>query len=76
MDEHAALEKIKEAFARVGQGEWFCRAPVTFIGPMGKVEVTPGVSYRKGRLLSGLDVAEMLDAWHATGRLPPNISLK
>lgn len=72
----AQVEKIKEAFARVGQGEWFCRAPVTFVGPMGKVEVTPGVSYRKGRLLSGLDVADVLDTWHATGRLPPNITLK
>jgi hypothetical protein len=69
------LEKLKEAFARVGHGEWFCRAPVTFAGPTGRVEVTPGVSYRRGRLLAGLDVADMLDVWHATGKLPPNISL-
>lgn len=73
---NSVLEKIREAFARVGQGEWFCRAPVTFIAPMGRIEVTPGVSYRRGRLLSGLDVADVLDAWHATGRLPPNIAVK
>jgi hypothetical protein len=69
------LEKLKEAFARVAQGEWFCRAPVTFNGPAGRVEVTPGVSYRKGRLVSGLDVADVLDVWHATGKLPPSVSV-
>jgi hypothetical protein len=69
------LEKLKESFARVAQGEWFCRAPVTFIGPAGRAEVTPGVSYRKGRLTSGLDVADVLDTWHATGKLPLNVSL-
>ena len=62
---------LNEAFVKMGTGEWFCRAPLAIIGPTGPINVTPGVVYRTGKLLNGLDIASLLDAWHATGRLPP-----
>lgn len=68
--------KLREAFVRVRAGEWFCRAPVVIHGPAGAVHATPGVSYMKGRLFSGFDIAGMLDAWHETAALPPNVRVE
>jgi hypothetical protein len=67
---------LSEAFVRMGAGEWFCRAPLGIIGPTGSVMVTPGVVYRTGKPLNGLDIALLLDSWHATGSLPANITVQ
>ena len=66
-------QKLKDAFVRIKAGEWLCRAPVSIHGPGGEIPVTPGVVYRTGRPVGRFDVAELLDTWHATGRVPPNI---
>jgi hypothetical protein len=66
---------LEAAFVRMSPGEWFCRAPVAIDGPSGLVSATPGVVYRRGKLLSGVDVAALLDDWHATGKVPPNIKV-
>jgi hypothetical protein len=68
------MQRPPQGFTRVREGEWFCTAPATFNTPAGVVTTTPGVTYRKGRTISGLDVADALDSWHATGKLPPNVS--
>ena len=68
--------KIGECFVRLRDGEWFCRAPCAIEGPTGTVNVTSGVMYRRYRLHMGLDVAALLDEWHATGQLPPNVTLR
>jgi hypothetical protein len=57
-------------------GEWFCLAPLSFVTPAGTVDLTPGATYRKGRKFSGFDIAGALDWWHATGELPPNITIR
>ena len=69
------MQRPPQGFTRVREGEWFCTAPATFNTPTGLVTTTPGVTYRRGRTISGLDVADALETWHATGRLPPNVSL-
>ena len=68
------MQRLDECFVLVKDGEWFCRAPCEFDGPAGRVACTPGVTYRRGRLYHGVDVAAMLDEWKETGRIPPNYS--
>jgi len=60
----------------VKEGEWLCRAPVTIHGPQGAIQATPGVVYRKGRLVQGFDLAAFLDAVHLAGELPPNVRVE
>lgn len=67
---------LSDAFVKMGTGEWFCRSPLALVGPMGPVTVTPGVVYRVGKPLNGLDIALLLDGWHATGSLPPHITIQ
>ena len=69
-------QRLVDAFVRVREGEWLCRAPVTIHGPRGAISPTPGVVYHKGRPLQGFDVAEFLDRVHATGELPPNVRVE
>ena len=70
------MQRLPEAFSRIAEGEWFCVAPLTFQTAAGEVGTTPGVTYRRGRLVSGFDVADALDTWRATGALPPGVSVK
>lgn len=69
------MQGIPQGFTRVREGEWFCTAPTTFHTLSGPVTTTPGVTYRRGRTISGMDVAAALDACFATGKLPPNVSV-
>lgn len=69
-------QRLVDGFVRVKEGEWLCRAPVTIHGPQGAISATPGIVYRKGRLVSGFDVAGFLDGVQATGELPPNIRVE
>ena len=61
---------------RVRDGEWLCKAPITFQTKVAAVELTPGATYRKGIRYKGMDVAVMLDDWLATGRLPPDVRVR
>ena len=69
------MQRLPQAFTRVREGEWFCIAPLMFETRRGRVGVTPGVTYRRGKLILGFDVADALDTWHATGKLPPDVVL-
>jgi len=69
------MQHAGDCFVRVSEGEWLCRAPCTIDGPEGFLRLTPGVAYRKGDQHIGLDIAALLDGWHASGQLPPTISL-
>jgi hypothetical protein len=65
------MERLSDAVVRVKDGEWLCRVAVVFAwinGP--SVALTPGVVYRKGVRYENVDIAEMLDNWLATDRLP------
>ena len=67
---------LSDAFVKMKPGEWFCRSPLVITSPTGPVTVTPGVVYRTGKLLNGMDIASLLDGWHATGRLPPDVTVQ
>ena len=70
------MHRLAGAFARIREGEWFCRAPITFFTPSGEITTTPGVLYRKGQPVQGVDVAAVLDVWHSMGKLPPDTVLR
>jgi len=57
------IEKFARAFVRNPDGSWFCREPVHFVGPNGSMTTTPGVTYRRGKLSQGYDIALWLDEW-------------
>jgi hypothetical protein len=68
------VQKFAEAFVRNPDGSWFCRAPGEFVHPNGeRVSVTPGVTYRRGGSLHGIDVARWLDDWANHGKQPPDV---
>jgi hypothetical protein len=58
------IEKFARAFVRNNDGSWFCREPVHLVGPNGPMTTTPGVTYRRGKLSQGYDLAMWLDEWH------------
>jgi hypothetical protein len=64
------IEKFARAFVRDNDGSWFCREPVHFVGYHGPFTTTPGVTYRKGKLNQGYDVAVWLDEWHSQQLVP------
>ena len=67
------MQKFADAFVRNPDGSWFCRAPVHFVGPSGPFTATPGATYRRGRTMSGYDIAAWLDGWHEQKREPLGI---
>ena len=70
-----AVQRFAEAFVRNRDGSWFCRAPVQFMAVAGEIHtVTPGVTYRRGKLVHGVDIAQWLDDWHAHGASPPGVN--
>jgi hypothetical protein len=71
------MEQLRDAVVRVKEGEWLCRVAVVFAWSNGpSVALSPGVVYRKGVRYESVDIAEMLDHWLATDRLPPNVSVQ
>jgi len=57
----AMIDKFVRAFVRNPDGSWFCREPVHIVGMNGPASTTPGVTYRKGKLTNGYDVAQWLE---------------
>ena len=64
------IDKFIRAFVPNPDGSWFCREPVTIVGASGQFTTTPGVTYRKGKLVNGYDVAQWLEDWQ-TYRVRP-----
>lgn len=57
------IDKFVRAFVRNPDGSWFCREPILIVGMNGSASTTPGVTYRKGKLVNGYDVAQWLEDW-------------
>jgi hypothetical protein len=71
------MERLRDSLLRVTDGERLCRVSFLFVWSNGaSLELTPGVVYRKGVRFMGVDVAELLDDWLATERLPLNVIFK
>jgi hypothetical protein len=68
------IDKFARAFVPNPDGSWFCREPVHILGPAGPLTVTPGVTYRKGKLVNGYDIARWLDEWQQHGTPPAGIA--
>ena len=64
------IEKFERAFVRNGDGSWFCREAVHLVGPNGPLTTTPGVTYRRGKLNQGYDIALWLDEWRHDQTVP------
>ena len=67
------IEKFARAFVPDRDGSWFCREPVQIRGPNGALTTTPGVTYRRGKLVNGYDVAQWLEDWAKHQARPPGI---
>ena len=70
------IDKLVRAFVRNPDGSWFCREPVVIVGASGAFTTTPGVTYRKGKLVQGYDIARWLEDWHAHGVAPMDVSFR
>jgi hypothetical protein len=71
------MQRPRDAVVRVKDGEWLCCVAIVFAWSNGpSVALTPGVVYRKGVRYESVDIAEMLDDWLATDRLPPSVSVR
>jgi hypothetical protein len=67
----AAMDTLSKAFLRLAPGRWLCKASVTIESSEGRrVQVTPGVTYLRGRPLDGVDVAGWLDEYYEAGTRP------
>ena len=51
-----------EKFGKNADGSWAPKEPVEIFGPNGRLDFTPGETYRKGETKAGLDTAQLLDA--------------
>ncbi|MFC1926853.1 hypothetical protein ACFLWV_03795 [Chloroflexota bacterium] len=50
-----------EAFQKNPDGSWSCVRPVTISGPSGQIQIGPGMSFNRGVLFMGVDLATLLD---------------
>jgi hypothetical protein len=59
------MNDFSKAFLRLDVGRWLCRQKVTIQSGDGhRLEVTPGVTYTRGKRVDGVDVAQWLDDFH------------
>ena len=56
------MNEILKAFRREPDGTWVCINPLTFDGPNGRIQVTPGTAFAPGMTFMGADLARWLDA--------------
>ena len=51
-----------EKFQKNADGSWAAKEPVEIFGPNGRLDFTPGETYREGQPKAGLDMAKLLAA--------------
>ncbi len=51
-----------EKFEKNPDGTWAAKEPVEIFGPNGRLDFTPGETYREGQPVNRLDVAKLLTA--------------
>jgi hypothetical protein len=52
---------LPDAFRHNPDGSWSCVTPVTLEHPKGRIQITAGSTFFRGRSYMGIDVAEWLD---------------
>lgn len=59
------MNDFSKGFLRLGAGKWLCKEMVTIRSGDGRLlQVTPGVTYVRGKSVNGVDVAQWLDDFH------------
>lgn len=53
--------RIRDFFIRHADGSWEPRQPVEITGPMGSIQLNPGVRFTRGVQFMGLDIAKLCD---------------
>ena len=51
-----------DKFQKDGDGAWHALEPVEIFGPNGRLDFTPGETYKTGETKQGLDIAKLLEA--------------
>ena len=51
-----------EKFEKNADGTWVAKEPVQILGPSGRLDFTPGETYREGQTKQGFDMAKLLAA--------------
>ena len=51
-----------QKFQKSTDATWAAKEPVEIFGPNGRLDFTPGETYRQGETKAGLDIAKLLDA--------------
>jgi hypothetical protein len=54
-------QKVTSSFWRNADGSWICTEPVTLNHPHGRIQVTPGSTFKRGEFFMGVDLALWLD---------------
>ena len=50
-----------KAFSKNSDGSWTCVQVTDIYAPIGAIRINPGMTFRKGRMFCGIDVAALLD---------------
>ena len=58
------MQNFVENFRRNRRGAWICVTPAEFKGPNGSMQISAGSRFARGNKFAGIDVAEVLDAYH------------
>lgn len=65
------MEAFSKAFLRLAAGKWLCKEMATLrAADSRQIQVTPGVTYTRGKHHDGLDVAQWLDEYHDADKPP------
>ena len=64
-----ATHDVRDAFWRNEDGSWICIDPITIDHPHGRMQVSPGTTFKPGVAFMGIDLARWLEEKLAP---PPN----
>ena len=59
------MENVTRHFVRIDTGQWVCVRPADFQGPNGRVQVTIGSTFTRGKSFMGVDLVQWLEGQYA-----------
>ena len=65
------MENFSRAFVKLPDGGWFCKEVATLESQSGSIRITPGTTWKRGKLFMGVDIAQWLDDYAHNRSLPP-----
>jgi hypothetical protein len=58
------MQQVIQYFRRESDGQWACVAPATIDLPTGRIQVTPGMKFKRGTTFMNVELAKMLDEYY------------